>query len=134
VFTDVLDDISNNPNFYTRPLGSFSLTKKLSLGRAYDEGNKKAIDWVRDKREEVIRMADGFRGYPWLTPRAPIESLESHKSVLLQAADFAAGIAKTILEREGLVPLVKTFEYVIYNGSRISEDDAIKVIRSWSVK
>jgi hypothetical protein len=134
VFTDVLDDISNNPTFYTEPLSSFSITKKLSLGRAYDKGDDKAIDWIRDKREEVIRAADRFGRYSWLTPRDPIESLESHKSILLQAADFAAGIAKTILEREGLVPLVKTFEYVIYNGSRISEDDALKVIRSWSTK
>lgn len=134
VFTDALDEISNNPSYYAGPLGSFSLTRKLSSGRAYDKGDEKAIDWIRDKREEVIRVADRYGRYSWLTPRAPLETLESNKSILIQAADFAAGIARAMLERFGLVSLVKTFEFVIYNGNRISEDDAIKIIRSWPTK
>ena len=42
----------------------------------------------------------------------------------MQAADVAAGIASKLLETENLVAVVKSFEYVTYNGRRLSVSDA----------
>ena len=58
---------------------------------------------------------------------APLPELDSRSSFLVQAADFAAGIAREIWSRNSLPHLVDTFDYVTYNGSRISESEAVTI-------
>lgn len=52
----------------------------------------------------------------------PLEGrIESSKSYYIQAADIAGRIASFLLETEGLFIIARSFEYVMYNGKRISE-------------
>jgi hypothetical protein len=54
----------------------------------------------------------------------PFEGIDSKDSYFVQAADFAAGIVTELWERETLVQVVRSFDYVTYNGKRIGEIDA----------
>jgi hypothetical protein len=55
--------------------------------------------------------------------------VESSESYYVQAADFAAGIASDLFSRERLTGVVLRFEYVTYNGRRISLADAEEEIK-----
>ena len=50
-----------------------------------------------------------------------LPELDSKESFFLQAADFAAGIAREIWSRNTLAHLVGAFDSVTYNGKRIYE-------------
>jgi hypothetical protein len=71
--------------------------------------------------------------YDNLVKPDPLESIDSKKSVFVQAADIAAGIAKATYERAGLLGVVRLFEYTTYNGKRISSDDAIAIMEDNSL-
>ena len=55
--------------------------------------------------------------------------MESKESYYIQAADFAAGIAADLYAKEKVIGLVNRFEYVTYNGERLSRTDAEEVMR-----
>ncbi len=55
--------------------------------------------------------------------------LESKSSYYVQAADFAAGIATDIYTSEKLIGVVRRFEYVTFNGRRVSRSDAEEEMR-----
>jgi len=50
--------------------------------------------------------------------------VESKESYYVQAADLAAGIASDIYATRKLIGVVENFEYVTFNGRRISGADA----------
>jgi hypothetical protein len=58
---------------------------------------------------------------------APLSEVDSGESFLVQAADFAAGIAREIWYRNSLPHLVGAFDDVTYNSRRISETEAIAI-------
>jgi hypothetical protein len=45
-------------------------------------------------------------------------------SYLVQTADIAAGFASKLLEVGGLLRVATIFEYVTYNGARLTQADA----------
>jgi hypothetical protein len=53
-----------------------------------------------------------------------LAELDSADSREIQAADIAAGIARELWYREGLVNLVRHLDYVLLNGMRLSETSA----------
>lgn len=124
VFMDAIDEAKNAPDMLFSPVSKIKLVKTLSKGRAFDAGNDKALKWIDERRQESIRAADQFSHYRWLLNSQPLESIDSKKSTFIQAADIAAGIAKAVYERFGIVGIVKLFEYTNYNGKRISQNDA----------
>ena len=58
--------------------------------------------------------------------------LESKESYYVQAADFAAGIASDIYASHKLIGVVERFEYVTFNGERVSRADAEEEMKSGS--
>ena len=50
--------------------------------------------------------------------------LESKESYYVQAADFAAGISGDIYASHKLIGVVERFEFVSFNGVRVSRADA----------
>jgi hypothetical protein len=63
------------------------------------------------------------------TETKPYSQLSSKDSYLLQAAEIAAGIASKIVETQNLVAAVSSFEYVSYNGRRVSVSEAEEELR-----
>jgi hypothetical protein len=106
-------------------LVAFQLSRILSESHAFDKGDTREVEWIDGERHDVLMRVDRhgmFRAQP-----APLAELDSRSSFFVQAADFAAGIAREIWSRNSLPHLVDTFDYVTYNGRRISESEAVTI-------
>jgi hypothetical protein len=128
VFTPAIDrftDISDDPFMAAPMAGPWFMTSTLNQSHAFDEGNSRSIDWIEQQRSNVLAQADK-RGefYPAFMPE-PLVEVNSAESVPIQAADIAGGIARELWYRNNLVHLITHFEYVTYNGQRLSEDKAV---------
>jgi hypothetical protein len=81
----------------------------------------------------IHELAERDRLYGLIVRRPGIVPIESKESYYAQAADIAAGIASFIYASEGLIGLVRRFEYVTFNGVRISPLDAEEEMRKLKV-
>lgn len=103
---------------------AYLLNNALSRAHAFDAGHTPRVKWIEGQRTSVLAQTDRHgHFYPAFTPE-PLIEIDSVGSVPIQAADIAASIAKEIWYRDSLVHLVRHFEYVTYNGERVSEDRA----------
>jgi hypothetical protein len=92
---------------------------------AFDDGNQKHLNLLEEARSEVFQeLAAHDRVYGLIQNRPCIVPAESKESFYVQAADIAAGIASHIYTTKGLVGVLDYFEYVTYNGVRVSRTDA----------
>ncbi|HAF22344.1 MAG TPA: hypothetical protein DCK93_05435 [Blastocatellia bacterium] len=67
-----------------------------------------------------------------LHPFSPLQGdVDSRKSYYVQASDIAAGIAKHLYENGGIFTVTQNFEYVIFNGRRISQNEAYETTKKW---
>jgi hypothetical protein len=127
VFTPAIDkfsDISDDPLMAAPMAGPWFMTSALNQSHAFGEGNSRSIDWIENQRSTVLAQADrAGEFYPEFMPE-PLVEIRSAESLPIQAADIAAGIARELWRRSSLVHLVAHFEYVTYNGRRLSEDEA----------
>jgi hypothetical protein len=107
------------------------MAKRVLKSHAFDKGNQQQIELLEGARDNIldnlttydtISQIQGRRNKPYL-------QLDSTDSYLVQAADIAAGIASKIYESENLVAVASRFEYVTYNGRRVSIADAEEEIR-----
>ena len=110
----------------------WSVNRALAASHAFDDGNRKAVRWIDGKRTEVLSKIDPYLRLGVLPTLKPLEVISSTDSYFIQAADIAAGIVRTIWERQTLVHVVRAFEYVTYNGTRISNTDAARITASLS--
>ncbi|MEK7996063.1 MAG: hypothetical protein AAB403_19865, partial [Planctomycetota bacterium] len=106
-------------------LVSHRLSKILSAPHAFDKGNTREVQWIDGERRGLMTQIGRYRMVP-AQPHSLLE-LDSKESFLVQAADFAAGIAREIWHRNNLPRLIGAFDYVTYNGRRISETEAIDI-------
>jgi hypothetical protein len=102
---------------------------------AFDEGNQKHLNLLEEARSEIFQeLAAHDRIYGLIQNRQCIVPAESKESFYVQAADIAAGIASQIYTSQGLVGVIdhfEYFEYVTYNGDRVSRSDAEEEMRRW---
>jgi hypothetical protein len=100
------------------------MVKQLSSSHAFDKGNSRDVDLLeatRDRLMEELTPNDYFFG---IIGKGKYTEIESRGSYYVQAADIAAGIASDIYILENLIGVVKRFEYVTFNGRRVSQADA----------
>jgi len=84
----------------------------------------------RSLRRVQIHIVDARWFYRVIAMRRPgFIELESKGSHYIQAADFAAGIASDIYASHKLTGVVERFEYVTFNGERVSLSDAEEHVR-----
>lgn len=106
-------------------LVGFHLSRILSESHAFDKGDTQEVQWIDGERHDVLERIDRYGMFP--VQPAPLPELDSKSSFYVQAADFAAGIARELWSRNSLPHLVDTFDYVTYNGRRISESEAVTI-------
>jgi hypothetical protein len=101
---------------------------------AFDDGNQKQLDLLDDKRNALFRELTAHdHVYGFMRKRPGIVAVESRESLYVQAADIAAGIASQIYGTHGLIGVLEKFEYVTYNGVRVSRSDAEEEMRKLAV-
>ncbi len=105
------------------------MMNELRRTHAFDKGNERHIKLLESTRRSMIDdLAAHARAFRLVTRPGFVE-VESRESYYIQAADFAAGIASDIYASQTLVGVVKHFEYVTYNGVRVSLADAEEEMR-----
>lgn len=148
---------------YARPMQMFNnewwmkmqISRKLMESHAFDDGDKKAVDWIDRERRQLSRtgfeyeysfeyeddgwVADGewhtagpdhFESYQQFA-YGQLHRIKSDKSNYIQAADIAAGFARQAYERQGIAAVAGDFEYVTLNGERITQDNAERKFEVW---
>jgi hypothetical protein len=127
VFTPAIDkfDEARDDPFLSAPMaGSYLLNRALGTAHAFDAGNEQIIKGIEEQRSIVLDKTDEKRSFfPHFMPE-PLVEVNSAFSPSIQVADIAAGIARRIWYEHNLVYLVRHFEYVTYNGTRLSEAKA----------
>jgi hypothetical protein len=95
------------------------------IQRVFDEGNRTSIDAIADLKDLVRErlVNDGHIVLPADGAPAGVIEMSSRETALLQAADIAAGYARTIYADIGLRAVCEEFKGVILNGS---------MVRDWS--
>lgn len=107
------------------------MTLELLPTHAFDKGNKPHIDLLEHSRQSIIdELSANERFYEHIGRQRGFVELESKGSYYVQAADFAAGIASDIYASLKLIGVVDRFEYVTFNGVRVSRADAEEEMKS----
>jgi hypothetical protein len=127
VFSSAIDrfDEARDDNLFASPMaGPYLINNALSRSHAFDEGNCRAVKWIEERRADVLAQTDRQNNfYPAFLPE-PLQELPSTESIPIQAADIAASIARELWHRNNLPYLLLHFDYVTYNGERLSEGQA----------
>jgi hypothetical protein len=96
---------------------------------AFDKGDQRIFDLLEHARSNILRNLRWAESKYALEMNTGYLQIESRESYFGQAADIAAGIASHLFERTGLMEIVSSFEYVSYNGTRVSLADAAEAQR-----
>lgn len=128
------DDPSTMARFLDRDFLRSKMAGELLPVHAFDTGNQKQLDLLDEKRSEVFQeLAAHDHVYGLMRKRPGIVPVESRESFYVQAADIATGTASHIYTAHGLIGVLEKFEYVTYNGVRVSRGDAEEEMRKLSV-
>jgi hypothetical protein len=118
--------------FFPEQLIKRRMESRVLDRHAYDEGHPRHIELLEDARNNILETLS--TPGPWALLRRRKEltgypQFNSRESYFGQAADTAAGLARRVLEAEGLVSMVSRFEYVTFNGQRMTLKDAEERMR-----
>lgn len=113
------------PDFHTRR----RMESRVLKSHAFDKGDKQQLEVLEVTRAGILSNLQRYPEGPRRRRIAPYSEAESKESYLVQAADIAAGIASKIIETEHIVAVLSKFEYVTYNGWRISMSEAEEIVR-----
>jgi hypothetical protein len=101
----------------------------LQRAHAFDEGDEAAIEWMEDQREYFTSFNNSVM---YLGPSPLYGRIDSRLSPRIQAADIAAGIAERIYDKHRIVGLVERFDYVTFNGERLTEENFSAKVQYWN--
>jgi hypothetical protein len=106
------------------------MAQELLPSHAFDKGNGPHIELLEQTRQSMIdEVTANDQFYAVIGRPTGFVEVESNQSYYVQAADFAAGIASDIFATHKLVGVVERFEYVSFNGIRVSRADAEEEMR-----
>ena len=125
---NLIEDMSLGNSFYAQ----HRIFRSLNQSHAFDRGDNQAVQWIDISRREVISRAAHQVSHYYPNGLRPLYGdVDSTSSFYTQAADIAAGFARHLYQQQGIVSLTDKFEYVTFNGQRISRADAEQKTREW---
>jgi hypothetical protein len=139
VFTPAIDRL-DGVTFLGESWGRYQVHRTLQDSHAFDEGDEKALSWIRDERRDIGRGT--WMGIPEYVDDTGYETygeyaygklypITSRESDYVQAADVATGFARDLYERFGVAAVADKFDYVTINGERITQDNAEERFEFW---
>ncbi|SRR6266566_258413 len=109
------------------------MAARVLNSHAFDKGDERQVELLEGARSNILQNLSPFKNAAIrpmsASDRKPYVQVDSRDSYFVQAADIAAGIASKILETDNLEAVVSRFEYVTYNGRRMSVADAEEELR-----
>lgn len=106
--------------------------RALRKSHAFDEGNEKSVGVMELERRQLAREMTYHDYWQQMYPLDPLHgNIDSKKSFYMQASDIAVGIAKHLYEQGEILAITLHFVYVMFNGKRISQNDAYETVLKW---
>lgn len=132
VFFRAIDEVTKLDKYLEDGWIHYHLMRHLQPSHAFDRGDDQAISWIDSQRHEVVRRMNPFQYEIARHTLQPSEGkIASEDSFYTQAADIAAGFARQLYGRHGIVAVASSFEYVTLNGERITQNNAEERFRYW---
>ena len=104
------------------------VAQMVNQAHAFDEGDDASVKWVKGQRDHfAINTVYGMNGF--LKPL--YGDIDSRLSPRTQAADIAARIGQRIYDENGLEGLLDQFDYVTFNGERLTESNIKARLEFW---
>lgn len=132
VFHEALDaftEVDPETALYSNYLIRARMKARVLDTHTFDSGDQRQINLLERARTTILENLKEFSYRMAPTEPKPYVQLGSTDSYLIQAADIAAGIVGRMLETQTLAAVVGAFEYVTYNGRRLSISDAEELMR-----
>lgn len=107
--------IDYGPSWEASPFHRSLLVKALSIDRHFDEGDTQSVDIIKKCVGEVESSLRYYYDQESF-PHPIIDEIKSETSPFIMAADWAAGFARELFEKDGISGVKQRFRYVIYNG------------------
>jgi hypothetical protein len=130
IFATATRDIFENPSY-----GFFGMKERafraIAESYAFDHGDHPSVEWMDSARKTSIEALFPYEGHWRRQFMKQLHEVDSKKSYFTQISDIAAKFASTIYERHGLIEVAKKFEFVTFNGERITENVAAEKVRKW---
>jgi hypothetical protein len=95
------------------------LKQAVTHNRFFDEGHTPSVQLIKQCFEQIGCCLESSYEDEESQVIGSVKELDSKHSIMLQACDFAAGIARKVYKTEGLKGLKDNFKSVIFNGSII---------------
>jgi len=133
-FSSAIDACFEKPFWNDHPMLN-PVYRELRKAHAFDKGNKPYIDLMENERKIMNRRINRWGQWSELYGEQSLEPLEpdldSKESYYIQASDFAAGIASHLYEIGEIFAVCQHFEYVMFNGKRVSQNEAFEILKNW---
>lgn len=114
--------------FYGEYEARQQVAEMVNKAHAFDEGDDSSIKWIKGQRDHfVLNTVYGLHGF--LKPL--YGSIDSRLSLRTQAADIAARIGQRIYDDNGLNGLLDQFDYITFNGEKITESNVKNRMEFW---
>ena len=104
----------------------------LRRSHAFDEGNSRAVEWVRGQRTCVLRTIERYVPHAAESYGGALIEVNSRDSLLTQGADVAVALVEKWWTENGLPRVAATFDHIRYNGRLLSTADAERIQRRLS--
>ena len=131
---DALDTFGVEDAMYRFNVGQHfrrKMLRPLMDLHAFDRGDEQQMRVLEEVRGKLIKSMtdpnDFFSRMLRFNLLLKYPEFDSKETLFGQAADFAAGIASTHFQREGIAGLVSRFEHVTWNGKRTGEVDIASI-------
>ncbi|MCG7854013.1 MAG: DUF3800 domain-containing protein, partial [Methanosarcinaceae archaeon] len=92
------------------------LVQAVTNDRFFDEGHNPSVELIKKCFDEIGNALEAFSEDGEMQAIGSVSELDSKDSIMIQACDFAAGIARRIYREEGLKGLKERFRVVVFNG------------------
>lgn len=105
------------------------IAEMLNESHAFDEGDDSSVKWIDEQRKHFTK-GNAFELFGYLKPL--YGKVDSKLSPRIQAADIIARIAQRIYDERGLMEVFDRFDYITFNGERITESNIKERIDYWN--
>ena len=105
------------------------VAEMLNASHAFDDGDDSSIEWIKNQRDHFVTNTV-YQTFGHLKPL--YGEIDSKLSPRTQAADIAARIAQRDYDEYGLEGVLNRFDYVTFNGERITERNVRERLDYWN--
>ncbi len=103
------------------PIRQFFFHRMLATPRTFDAEHPKSVAVLNGILDQMVSTGLLYNFRCFDAGRGVVKEQDSRRADALQAADIAAGVARDVIERQGMRALAGRFRRVVVNGMEIAD-------------